>query len=72
MSQGTNLMFFVNLGIAEISRYSKLSIYSEIVLLKPFYSTSNYASTANIQEVMTFYNLGHKSFEIDFSYYVVL
>ena len=27
----------------------------------------NYASTANIEEVMKFYNLGHKTFERDFS-----
>ena len=27
----------------------------------------NYASTANIEEVMKFYNLGHKTFETDFS-----
>ena len=26
-----------------------------------------YASTANIEEVMKFYNLGHKTFETDFS-----
>ena len=26
----------------------------------------NYASIANIQEVMKFYNLGNKTFEIDF------
>ena len=28
----------------------------------------NYASTANIREVMKFYNLGDKSFETDFSF----
>ena len=28
----------------------------------------NYASTANIEEVMKFYNLGDKTFETDFSY----
>ena len=28
----------------------------------------NYASTANIEEVMKFYNLGHKTFEADFNY----
>ena len=27
-----------------------------------------YASTANIQEAMKFYNIGDKSFETDFSY----
>ena len=31
------------------------------------YNTLNYASTANIEKVMGFYNLGNKSFETDFS-----
>ena len=35
--------------------------------LRPFYNTLNYASTANIEEVMKFYNLGDKTFETDFS-----
>ena len=34
---------------------------------KPFHSTLNNASTANVQEVMKFYNLGDKTFETDFS-----
>ena len=33
---------------------------------KPSYSTLNYASTTNIEEVMRFYNLGDKTFETDF------
>ena len=28
----------------------------------------NYVSTANIEEVMTFYNLGDKTFETEFSF----
>ena len=47
---GTNLTFFLSLGIAEISGFSKLSIYSEIVHSKPFCSTLNYASIANFQK----------------------
>ena len=35
---------------------------------KPFHNTINYASTANIEEVMKFYNLGDKTFETDFNY----
>ena len=35
-------------------------------LSKPFWNNLNYASTANIREVMKFYNLGDKSFETDF------
>ena len=34
---------------------------------KRFHNTLNYASTANIEEVMKFYNLGDKTFETDFS-----
>ena len=47
---GTNLTFFLSLGIAEISGFPKLSIYSEIVHSKPFCSTLNYASIANFQK----------------------
>ena len=36
---------------------------------KPFHNSLNYASTANIEEVMTFYNLGDKTFETDFRFY---
>ena len=32
----------------------------------PFHNTLNYVSTANIEEVMKFYNLGDKTFETDF------
>ena len=34
---------------------------------KHLQNTLNYASTANIEEVMKFYNLGDKTFETDFS-----
>ena len=33
---------------------------------KTFHKTLNYASTANIEEVMKFYNPGNKTFETDF------
>ena len=33
---GTNLNFFVSLGIAEILGFSELSVYTEVVLLKTF------------------------------------
>ena len=35
---------------------------------KPFHNTSNYASTANIEEVMKFYNQGDKTFETAFKF----
>ena len=41
----------------------------KLSLSKPFHNTLNYASTANIEEVMKFYNLGHKTFETDFGCY---
>ena len=34
---------------------------------KPFHNTLNYASIANIEEVMKFYNSGDKTFETDFN-----
>ena len=59
--------FFVSFGIVEISRVPEFSTYSEIVQLKTFLNTLNYASTANMQEVMKFYNLvGKKTFKTDF------
>ena len=44
-----------------------LSIYTEVVHLKPFHNTLNCASTANIEEAVKFYNLGDKTFETDFN-----
>ena len=58
---GTNLIFFISPGIAEISGSS---IHSEV---KSFYNTLNYTSTANIQKIIKFYNADHKSLETDFS-----
>ena len=34
---------------------------------KPFHNNLKYASTANIEEVVKFYNLGDKTFKTDFS-----
>ena len=34
---------------------------------KPFHNTLIYASAANTEEVMKFYNLGDKTFEADFN-----
>ena len=65
-SLGGKPHFFVSLGIAEILGFSELSIYSEVVL-KPFYNTLNYASTANVEEVMKFHKPGDKTFETDFN-----
>ena len=58
---GKTLIFLSPLGSLNFLFILKLS-YS-----KPFHNTLNYASTANIEEVMKFYNLGHKTFETDFN-----
>ena len=39
---------------------------------KPFHNTMNYASAANIEEVMKFYNLGDKTFETDFRFCILI
>ena len=57
------LNLFVSLWIAEILGFSEFSVYTEVVLLKHFHNTLNYASTALTEEVMKFYNLGDKTFE---------
>ena len=57
-----NLNLFVSLGIAEFVGFSELSIYNDVVLLKSFLQR---ASTANIEEIMKFYNLGNKTFETE-------
>ena len=68
---GKNLNFFVSLGIAEILGFSELKIEILFILKlsysKPFHNTLNYASTANIEEVIKFYNVGDKTFDTDFS-----
>ena len=59
--------FFVSLAIAEILEFSELSVYTEVVLLKTFpQHFDRYAPTANIEEVLKFYNLGDKTLETDF------
>ena len=66
---GKNLKEFLSpLGISEILRFSELLVYTEavLVLLKIFPHHFEFASSANIEEVMKFYNLGDKTFETDF------
>ena len=66
------LIFFVFLGIAEIARISELLFIIKLSCSKPFHNTSNYVSTANIEEVMKFYNQGDKTLETDFSIDVIV
>ena len=64
---GENLHFFVSFGMPEILGFSELSVILKLSYSKPFHNTLNYASTANIEEVMKIYNLRHKTFETDFN-----
>ena len=47
--------------------YLSIPFILKLSYSKPFQNTLNYASTANIEEVMKFYNLGDKIFETDFN-----
>ena len=60
--------FLSPLGLLRFQDFPSFLFILKLSHPKPFYSTFNYAYTANIQEVMKFYNLGNKSFETDFSY----
>ena len=62
---GTNLVFLSPLGLLRFQDFISFLSVLQLSYSKPFYSTLNYASTANIQEVMKFHNLGNKSFETD-------
>ena len=63
---GKNLNFFVSLRIAGIHDFLSFQFILKLFYSKHFHNTLNYASTANIEEVMKFYNLGDKTFETDF------
>ena len=64
---GKNLNFFVSFGISEILGFLSCLFILKLSHSKPFHNTLNYVSTANIEEVLKFYNLGDKAFETDFS-----
>ena len=64
---GKNLDCFVFLVIAEIYDFPSFQFILKLSYSKPFHNTLNYASTANIEEVMKFYNLSDKTFETDFN-----
>ena len=47
--------------------FSELLFILNLSHSKPFHNTLNYTSTTNIEEVIKFYNLGDKTFEIVFN-----
>ena len=59
------LIFFVSLGIAEIHDFPSFQFILKLSYSNPFHNIWNYASTANIEEVTKFDNLGDKTFETD-------
>ena len=68
---GENLTFLFPLELLKFYDFLSHLFILKLSFSKPFYSTWSYASTANIQEVMKFYNQGDKTFETDFSNHMV-
>ena len=56
-----NLNAFVSFEIAEIFNFLNFLFILKLSYSKPFHNTLNYVSTANIEKVMKFYNLGDKT-----------
>ena len=54
---------FVSLGLLKFLDFQGCLFILKLSYSKPFCSTLNYGSTANIKEVMKFYNLSDKPFE---------
>ena len=65
---GKNLKFLSPLGSLKFHDFLSFLFIQKLSYLKPFHNTLNYASSANIEEVMKFYNLGDKTFETDFRF----
>ena len=66
-SLGKSLDFLSPLGSLKFSDFLSFLFMLKLSYSKPFHNTLNYNSTANIEEVMKFYNLGDKTFETYFS-----
>ena len=65
---GKTLTFLSPLGSLKFSDFLSFLFILKLSYSKPFHNTLNYASTANIEEVMKFHSLHDKTFETDFSY----
>ena len=63
-----HLIFSSPSGLLKFQDFLCFLLILKLSYSKPFYITLKYASTANIQEVMKFYNLGDQSFETDNRY----
>ena len=60
------LIFLSPLGPLKLLDFLSFLLFLKLSYSKPFYNNLDYASTANIEEVMKFYNLGAKTFETSF------
>ena len=65
---GKNLICLSFLGSLKFQDFQNFLFILTFPYSKPFRNNLDYASIANIEEVMKFYNLGDKTFEIDFSF----
>ena len=65
---GKNLICLSFLGSLKFQDFLNFLFILKFPYSKPFRNNMDYASIANIEEVMKFYNLGDKTFEIDFSF----
>ena len=63
---GKTLIILSPLGSLKFLDFLSFLFILKLSFSKPFHDTLNYASTANIEEVMKFYNLSDKAFETDF------
>ena len=64
---GENLTLLSTIGLLKFWDFLSFLFLLKLSYSTPFYNTLNYASAANIEEVMKFYNLSNKNFETDFS-----
>ena len=60
------LFFLSPLGSLKFYDFLSFLFILKLSNSKPFHNTLSCASTENIEEVMKFYNLGDKTFEMDF------
>ena len=67
---GKDLNFLSPFGSLKFYDFLRFLFVLKLSYSKPFHNTLNYASTANIEEVMKSYNLGDKSFETDFGIHI--
>ena len=66
-----NLNFFVSLGIAEILGFLSFLFILKLSCSKPFQNTLNYASSANIEEVVQVTKLLKQTLNAIFAFWLI-